>query len=241
MPGIFPTRLTTIRSLLLPVRTFTALLMVMLSKLTPFTSISLSPTVSPACAAVAGGRQPQTRGERSQVLPISPAELSSSTLLTNMPSPCSEPPRTLKPSRPSGLLSTVTVWMSSLSSPPEKHQRLKKKSINQLMSGLYMRIPTLTSDRSVYCLCYHSNACPSSGLKLTISRGVNKNDPAHWGGGAATVTLLLQHEARGAVGPHRLASSVELGVPTSICHLPPVRGERGVRHISRPSVIQTGG
>uniref|UniRef100_A0A3Q2R311 Uncharacterized protein n=1 Tax=Fundulus heteroclitus TaxID=8078 RepID=A0A3Q2R311_FUNHE len=56
MPGIFPTRLTTILSLLFPVRTFTALLMVMLSRLTPFTSISLSPTVSPACAAKTGSR-----------------------------------------------------------------------------------------------------------------------------------------------------------------------------------------
>lgn len=109
------------------------------------------------------------------------------------------------------------------------------------MSGLYIRSQTLTSDRSVYCLCYRGNSCPSSGLKLTISWGVNKNDPAHWGGGAATVALLLQHVARGAVGPPRLASSVELGVPTSICHLPPFRGERGVRHVSRPSVIQTGG
>uniref|UniRef100_A0A3B5K7F0 Uncharacterized protein n=1 Tax=Takifugu rubripes TaxID=31033 RepID=A0A3B5K7F0_TAKRU len=70
MPGIFPTRLTAIRSLLFPVRTFTALLMVMLSRLTPFTSISLSPTVSPARAAVAGGRQPQTRGAR--ISPVSP-------------------------------------------------------------------------------------------------------------------------------------------------------------------------
>uniref|UniRef100_A0A3Q1GDY2 Uncharacterized protein n=1 Tax=Acanthochromis polyacanthus TaxID=80966 RepID=A0A3Q1GDY2_9TELE len=55
MPGILPTRRTTILSLLLPVRTFTALLMVMLSRLTPFTSTSLSPTVSPACAADTGG------------------------------------------------------------------------------------------------------------------------------------------------------------------------------------------
>uniref|UniRef100_A0A3Q3Q787 Uncharacterized protein n=1 Tax=Monopterus albus TaxID=43700 RepID=A0A3Q3Q787_MONAL len=55
MPGILPTRLTTILSLLLPVRTFTALLMVMLSRLTPFTSTSLSPTFSPACAANTGG------------------------------------------------------------------------------------------------------------------------------------------------------------------------------------------
>lgn len=50
-----------------------------------------------------------------------PAELLSSTLLTKMLRPCSEPPRTLKPSLPSSLLSTVTVWMSSLSSPPDKH------------------------------------------------------------------------------------------------------------------------
>lgn len=57
MPGILPTRLTTIRSRLLPVRTFTALLMVMLSKLTPFTSTSLSPTARPAWAADTGGAQ----------------------------------------------------------------------------------------------------------------------------------------------------------------------------------------
>uniref|UniRef100_A0A3B4YCV7 Uncharacterized protein n=1 Tax=Seriola lalandi dorsalis TaxID=1841481 RepID=A0A3B4YCV7_SERLL len=59
MPGILPTRLTTILSLLFPVRTFTALLMVMLSRLTPFTSTSLSPTVSPACA-VHGNRAPSS-------------------------------------------------------------------------------------------------------------------------------------------------------------------------------------
>uniref|UniRef100_A0A3B4A687 Uncharacterized protein n=1 Tax=Periophthalmus magnuspinnatus TaxID=409849 RepID=A0A3B4A687_9GOBI len=50
MPGILPTLRTTMRSRLFPVRTLTALLMVMLSMLTPFTSTSLSPTVSPACA-----------------------------------------------------------------------------------------------------------------------------------------------------------------------------------------------
>ncbi|CAG5903944.1 unnamed protein product [Menidia menidia] len=38
IPGTFPTLLTTILSLLLPVKTFTALLIVMLSRLTPFTS-----------------------------------------------------------------------------------------------------------------------------------------------------------------------------------------------------------
>lgn len=53
--------------------------------------------------------------------------------------------------------------------------------------------------------------------------------------------MFLQHIACGAVGPPRLASGVEMGVPTSICHLRPVRGERGVRHINRLSVIQPGG
>uniref|UniRef100_A0A3P8V946 Uncharacterized protein n=1 Tax=Cynoglossus semilaevis TaxID=244447 RepID=A0A3P8V946_CYNSE len=48
IPGTFPTRLTTILSLLFPVSTLTALLMVMLSKLIPFTSTSLSPTSRPA-------------------------------------------------------------------------------------------------------------------------------------------------------------------------------------------------
>lgn len=55
------------------------------------------------------------------------------------------------------------------------------------------------------------------------------------------VLLFLQHIACGAVGHPRLVSSVEMKVPTAICHLPPVRGERRVRHIIRPSVIQTGG
>uniref|UniRef100_A0A8C7MB10 Uncharacterized protein n=1 Tax=Oncorhynchus kisutch TaxID=8019 RepID=A0A8C7MB10_ONCKI len=50
IPGTLPTRLTTILSLLFPVRTLTALLIVMLSKLTPFTSTSLSPTHRPACS-----------------------------------------------------------------------------------------------------------------------------------------------------------------------------------------------
>lgn len=44
-----------------------------------------------------------------------PAALPSSTLLTKMPSPCSEPPRTLKPSLPSTLFSTVMALMMSLS------------------------------------------------------------------------------------------------------------------------------
>lgn len=44
-----------------------------------------------------------------------PAALPSSTLLTKMPSPCSEPPRTLKPSLPSMLFSTVMALMMSLS------------------------------------------------------------------------------------------------------------------------------
>lgn len=53
--------------------------------------------------------------------------------------------------------------------------------------------------------------------------------------------LFLQHIACGAAGPPRLVSSVEMGVPTSVCHLPPVRGERRVRHIICPSVMQTEG
>uniref|UniRef100_A0A3B5QYM8 Uncharacterized protein n=1 Tax=Xiphophorus maculatus TaxID=8083 RepID=A0A3B5QYM8_XIPMA len=56
MPGTFPTRLTTILNLLLPVSTFTALLMVMLSRLTPFTSTSLSPTCRPASSTSKNGR-----------------------------------------------------------------------------------------------------------------------------------------------------------------------------------------
>lgn len=138
MPGILPTRLTTIRNLLLPVRTFTALLMLMLSKLTPFTSTSLSPTASPACAASTGGRQ---RNKLALFPPISLvllAELSSSTLLTNMPSPCSEPPRTLKPRRPSGLLSTVSVWMSSLSSPPASTKNSGKKNTFSSIQIIFM-------------------------------------------------------------------------------------------------------
>lgn len=59
--------------------------------------------------------------------------------------------------------------------------------------------------------------------------------------------LFLQHIARGAVGTPGLASMVEVGVPRSICHLPPVRGVRGgVSHAMMcvailPLVIQTGG
>lgn len=53
--------------------------------------------------------------------------------------------------------------------------------------------------------------------------------------------LFLQHVAGRAVGPPRLVSSAETRVPTSIGHLPPVGGERGVRHRIRPWVIQTGG
>uniref|UniRef100_A0A671YGN9 Uncharacterized protein n=1 Tax=Sparus aurata TaxID=8175 RepID=A0A671YGN9_SPAAU len=101
MPGTLPTRLTTILSLLLPVSTFTALLMVMLSRLTPFTSTSLSPTSRPA---------------------------------SSMLRPCSEPPRTLKPSMPSTLLSTVIVWRSSQSSPPEVSQGCRvNKSVSSFL------------------------------------------------------------------------------------------------------------
>uniref|UniRef100_A0A8C4VX38 Uncharacterized protein n=1 Tax=Gopherus evgoodei TaxID=1825980 RepID=A0A8C4VX38_9SAUR len=47
IPGTFPMRLSIIRSRLFPVRTLTALPMVMLSKLTPFTSVILSPMHRP--------------------------------------------------------------------------------------------------------------------------------------------------------------------------------------------------
>uniref|UniRef100_A0A4W4G306 Uncharacterized protein n=1 Tax=Electrophorus electricus TaxID=8005 RepID=A0A4W4G306_ELEEL len=99
MPGTFPTRLTTMRKRLFPVRTLTALLMVMLSRLIPFTSTSLSPTYNPASSVA------QTQNH-------------STITGSYMPRPCSEPPRTLKPNLPSSLLSTVIVWISSLSSPP---------------------------------------------------------------------------------------------------------------------------
>ena len=57
--------------------------------------------------------------------------------------------------------------------------------------------------------------------------------------------LFLQHVTRGAVGNPSLASIVELGVPPSVCHLPPTRGMRGLSHAecraTLPLVIQTGG
>uniref|UniRef100_A0A3Q0RR03 Uncharacterized protein n=1 Tax=Amphilophus citrinellus TaxID=61819 RepID=A0A3Q0RR03_AMPCI len=138
IPGTLPTRLTTILSLLLPVSTFTALLMVMLSRLMPFTSTSLSPTSRPAASANKhtnrGVTHMCTLNSKCPICVlsylwlhlfistqnkfISPAALLSSTLLTKMLRPCSEPPRTLNPSLPSTLLSTVIVWRSSLSSPP---------------------------------------------------------------------------------------------------------------------------
>uniref|UniRef100_A0A8C6Y194 Uncharacterized protein n=1 Tax=Naja naja TaxID=35670 RepID=A0A8C6Y194_NAJNA len=87
IPGTLPIRLTTIRSLLFPVRTLMALPIVMFSKLTLFTSVILSPTQSPACSVYINQRMP-----------------------------CSEPPRTLKPSFPSLLFSTVMALIASLSS-----------------------------------------------------------------------------------------------------------------------------
>uniref|UniRef100_A0A8C9UHX2 Uncharacterized protein n=1 Tax=Serinus canaria TaxID=9135 RepID=A0A8C9UHX2_SERCA len=50
IPGTRPIRRTTMRRRLLPVRTLTALLIVMFSRLTLFTSVILSPTQSPACS-----------------------------------------------------------------------------------------------------------------------------------------------------------------------------------------------
>lgn len=57
--------------------------------------------------------------------------------------------------------------------------------------------------------------------------------------------LFLQHVARGVVGTPHLASIVEVGLPPSICHLPPARGVSGVSHAICLAllllVIQTGG
>lgn len=57
--------------------------------------------------------------------------------------------------------------------------------------------------------------------------------------------LFLQLVACGAVGTPMLGSIVEVGVPPSICHLPPTRGMRGVSHAMSLAilalVIQTGG
>lgn len=53
--------------------------------------------------------------------------------------------------------------------------------------------------------------------------------------------LLLQHVARGALGTPPLASVVDMGVPPSVCHLPPARGVSGVSHATGlPLVIQKG-
>lgn len=82
--------------------------------------------------------------------------------------------------------------------------------------------------------------------RLTISMCIDENDPAHGRRGSASVALLFfQHVACGAVGTPSLTSIVEVGVPPSICHLPPARGVRGVSHgiclIILPLVIQTAG
>lgn len=55
MPGTRPMRLTIMCRRLLPVSTFTALPMVVLSRLSPFTSVILSPTHRPARSARGGG------------------------------------------------------------------------------------------------------------------------------------------------------------------------------------------
>uniref|UniRef100_A0A673UQZ7 Uncharacterized protein n=1 Tax=Suricata suricatta TaxID=37032 RepID=A0A673UQZ7_SURSU len=55
MPGTRPMRLTIMCRRLLPVSTFTALPMVVLSRLSPFTSVILSPTHRPARSAPGEG------------------------------------------------------------------------------------------------------------------------------------------------------------------------------------------
>uniref|UniRef100_A0A674B6J1 Uncharacterized protein n=1 Tax=Salmo trutta TaxID=8032 RepID=A0A674B6J1_SALTR len=75
IPGTFPTRLTTILSLLFPVRTFTALLIVMLSRLIPFTSTNLSPTQRPPtyCSCGTAGLRPTRQSSSQPMLPSSPS------------------------------------------------------------------------------------------------------------------------------------------------------------------------
>lgn len=57
MPGTRPMRLTIMCRRLLPVSTFTALPMVVLSRLSPFTSVILSPTHRPARSVPREGGQ----------------------------------------------------------------------------------------------------------------------------------------------------------------------------------------
>lgn len=170
MPGTRPMRRTIMCRQLLLVSSRTALPIVVLSRLSPFTSVILSPTHRPARSAQEQGRVnprsgihmsvnsalgsvPESTQQEWDLPPISPRPLSrddsyprtpsfcyslkreahpkprspsegpcspallpSSTLLTKMPKPCSEPPLTLKPSLPEGLFSTRTAWMMSLSS-----------------------------------------------------------------------------------------------------------------------------
>lgn len=59
------------------------------------------------------------------------------------------------------------------------------------------------------------------------------------------MTLLLHHVACGAVGTPIRTSVFKVGVPPSICHLPPGWSLKGVSHgkcpKTLPSVIQAGG
>lgn len=60
-----------------------------------------------------------------------------------------------------------------------------------------------------------------------------------------SVALLLHHVTCGTVGTPILTSTFEVGVPPSICHLPPGWSLEGVSHgmclKTLPSVIQAGG
>lgn len=82
--------------------------------------------------------------------------------------------------------------------------------------------------------------------RLTISVSIDENDPAHGRRGSVSVAMLFfQHVACGVVGTPSLTCTVEVGVPPSICHLPPARGVSGVSHgiclIILPSGIQAVG
>uniref|UniRef100_A0A4X1U2F2 Uncharacterized protein n=1 Tax=Sus scrofa TaxID=9823 RepID=A0A4X1U2F2_PIG len=69
MPGTRPMRLTIMCRRLLPVSTFTALPIVVLSRLSPFTSVILSPTHRPARSA--GGKVAWATWEKSPSLRLS--------------------------------------------------------------------------------------------------------------------------------------------------------------------------
>uniref|UniRef100_A0A8C6A9L6 Uncharacterized protein n=1 Tax=Marmota marmota marmota TaxID=9994 RepID=A0A8C6A9L6_MARMA len=72
MPGTRPMRRTIMCRRLLPVSTFTALPMVVLSRLSPFTSVILSPTHRPARSVPESGEEADLPTGQNPQLPTSP-------------------------------------------------------------------------------------------------------------------------------------------------------------------------